>query len=173
MSIFSRYIPLFFIYIIKYDSRDPRLFVTYPHKLLVDFSMAAFVLVWLCLSFCVSSSDEESPFHWATHPAARYSMAFVVLVYLTIYKFGIHFVYFGSFNGRQHQLGPFYSRQRTELISRKGGERFRSRILSGRFPPPHFNFTNFLFYSGFEQKTQTTSTQCSLTEESEFCTALD
>ena len=61
----------------------------------------------------------------------RGGLSACLLLYLLVYKFAVRFVYMGTFNGSQSQLGSFYSRQRAELLFRKGGERFKVETEEG------------------------------------------
>ena len=54
-----------------------------------------------------------------------------LLIYVLVYKFAVRFVYSGTMYGSQAQLGAYYSRQRTDLIFRKGGERFKLETEDG------------------------------------------
>lgn len=60
-----------------------------------------------------------------TQPVIRASIHILVAIYLIIWKFSVKIIYFGSLNGGQAQLGNYYSKQRSELITRMGGERFK------------------------------------------------
>ena len=61
----------------------------------------------------------------------RGGLSACLLLYLLVYKFAVRFVYMGTFNGSQSQLGSFYSRQRADLVFRKGGERFKVETEDG------------------------------------------
>jgi len=94
------------------------LYVTYPAKLAVDGFMTAVACLWLAVYFV--------GLEWAVSSStALICLNATLTVYTFVRKFAVALVYVGSMRGSQHQMGRELSSQRSLLIVRYGGERFK------------------------------------------------